>query len=227
MSANRLLAPSGRPGPARAGGFTLVELLASIGIIIFVLSLSILAVGPALRSASTKDAARRARAGIEGARVRAIQQRRAVRFQAQCVLDSSNKAASPEHWETTPNAGDPTYEWNKLPELVTLRASAGGAGWGTALTGFSVTFGADASVKAAAFRTEGSTTWSTLDYAALQSVLRLRLHTVREAPEQEVNLSTAFIEITPITGVITSYGYDEYKTGGKVKDGDLPYTPKN
>ncbi|MBM3957324.1 MAG: prepilin-type N-terminal cleavage/methylation domain-containing protein [Gemmatimonadetes bacterium] len=204
-----------RAGPAQ--GFTLVELLASMGIIVFVLSIAILAIGPALRGASTRDAARRMRAALDASRVRAIQQRRAVRFEAQ-VAHSGSMQNTPEQWGVTPNAGDPTFEWSALPEFVQVRTDVSGAGWSTRITGLSVTFGADASVKAIRHTTNlpvDGTPWSNVD--DLDAPFRIRLHTVREAPDAEVDKGTCFIQITPLTGVFESYGFQEAATD------DLPY----
>jgi len=203
--------------PARlARGFTLIELLASMGIIMFVLSIAILSIGPALRSAGTKDAVRRFRATIDAARVRAIQQRRSVRFEAQRALDGGNPKV-PEQWGVSPNAGDPQYEWFQLPEMVAVNSKVGGS-WTTSLTSFSITFGADATVRAA------TVNGSAVSGSDILSPMYVRLFTVREAPDDEVNKGTCFVEITPITGVIVSYGYEEYKEDGtgKVKASDLP-----
>ncbi|HUT36770.1 MAG TPA: type II secretion system protein [Planctomycetota bacterium] len=214
MWTKRLAHPPLRP---RARGFTLVELLASMGIIVFVLSIAILAIGPALRAAGTKDGARRLRAALDAARVKAIQQRRAVRFEAQQASDGGNFKV-PEQWGVTPNAGDPTYEWHALPEFVTVDIKAGSGSWQTDATAFTITFGADATVVAA------SVNGTALSPTDLLSAITIRLWTLREAPNDEVNKGACFIEITPITGVFTSYGYEEYQEDGtgKVKAADLP-----
>ncbi|MBM4032455.1 MAG: hypothetical protein FJ291_11810 [Planctomycetes bacterium] len=216
----------------QSAGFTLIELLASIGIIIFVLSLAILAVGPALRSAGTQDAARRVRAAIDAARVKAIQQRRAVRFEAQVAKDGAAKVIVPEQWGVTPNAGDPTFEWHQLPEHVTLRTNAGSTAWGAMraypppISSLSITFSADASVKAV------TVDGTEISEKPPTSQFLIRLHTLREAPDDEVNKGARFIEITPLTGVLTSFGYEEYelyqKDGtGKLKGPELPAPPKS
>jgi len=194
MSHTSQPSPALFPRPAAARGFTLVELLASIGIIIFILSLAILAVGPALRSAGTKDAARRFRAGLDSARVQAIQQRRAVRFEARRVKES------PEQWAVAPNAGAPQFEWYHLPEFVAVRTNAGSTTFDTAIESLTITFGPAATVKAI-----------TVDDNPVSDPtgqFRIRFHTMREAPDDEVNKTTCFIEVTPLTGVIRSYGYD-------------------
>ncbi|HPD14018.1 MAG TPA: GspH/FimT family pseudopilin [Planctomycetota bacterium] len=201
MSANsRSSHPPVRQG-IRPGGFTLVELLASIGIIVFILSISILAVGPALRSASTKDAARRFRAALDSARVQAIQQRRAVRFEATRIK------ANPEQWAVASNVGSPQFEWYQLPEFVAVRTNAGNAEWTTEITGLSITFANDATIRAVTY-SEGTTTTS-LNSNQLTSQFLIRFHTLREASADEINLGACFIEVTPITGVLRSFGSDE------------------
>jgi len=197
-----------RAGPAQ--GFTLVELLASMGIIVFVLSIAILAIGPALRGAATRDGARRMRAALDASRVKAIQQRRAVRFEAQQATDDGGNLKVPEQWGVTPNAGDPTYEWHALPEFVTVDLKKGSGDWQSDVTAFSITFGSDASVKA------GSVSGSPLTDAELLSPITVRLYTVREAPADEVDKGTCFIQITPLTGVFESFGFQEAATA------DLP-----
>lgn len=210
--------------PQAAGGFTLVELLASIGIIIFVLSLAILAVGPALRAAGTKDAARRLRATLDAARIRAIQQRRMVRFETQRA-NNGTAFNEPEQWGATPNAGDPTHEWHSLPDLVRVQTNAGSSdvhsGYRT-INALAISFGPDASVKAISYR-EGSDleTWTDLGATDVEKIFRIRLHTVRDAPDEERRATACFIEITPLTGLITSFGYEEYKEYGKVTDDDF------
>jgi len=188
-------------------GFTLVELLTSIGIIIFVLSIAILAVGPALRSAGARDAARRLRAVLDSARLRAIQQRRTVRFEAQRMVPS------PEKWGAAPNAGDPIYQWTELPEFVAVRIKANGDNMSKSFadvpTVFTISFKADGSVRVYSVDGTSSDPNPTTPFL-------LRLHTTREAPIDEVRLSCAFIEITPLTGVIRSYTSDE------AADADLP-----
>ena len=208
------------PRPPSRQGFTLVELLASMGIIVFVLSIAILGIGPALRSAGTKDGARRMRAALDAARVKAIQQRRAVRFEAQ-VANNGTAQNTPEQWGVTPNAGDPTFEWSALPEFVEVRTDAGGADWSTDITGLSITFAADASVKAITYSTGIPLSETVLTGNDLLSPFRIRLSTLREAPDDEVDKSTCFIEITPLTGVFLSYGFQE------AAQSDLPHQTDN
>lgn len=203
MSANSRCTHRSRRRRAGAAGFTLVELLASIGIIVFILSISILAVGPALRSAGTKDAARRFRAALDSARVQAIQQRRAVRFEATRIK------ANPEQWAVASNVGSPQFEWYQLPEFVAVRTDAGSAEWTTAITGMSITFANDATIRAVSY-SEGSTT-TPLNATQLTSQFLIRFHTLREASKDEINLGACFIEVTPLTGVLRSYGSEEAK----------------
>ncbi len=214
MTTKRLTHPLPlRPRAGPAAGFTLVELLASMGIIVFVLSIAILAVGPALRGASTRDAARRMRAALDAARVKAIQQRRAVRFEAQQAAGAvAGTFRVPEQWGVTPNAGDPTFEWHAVPEFVTVDIKKGSSGtWETDVTAFSITFGSDASVKAGTIRI-GSGDPGPLSDSELLSPITIRLYTLREAPNDEVDKGTCFIQITPLTGVFESFGFQEAAT---------------
>ncbi len=196
----------------RARGFTLVELLTSVGIVMFILSLAILAIGPALRSASTKDAARRFRAALDAARIEAIQKRRAVRFEARRIPDPSNPSnpKAPEQWEATPNAEGTQVDWFQLPESVALRVSMGSHSLTQDVSALSITFSAEATVKAA------TVDGDRLNEMQLLSPFLLRFHTLREATNQEVNMGSCFIEVTPLTGVIRSFGSDE------ANPGDLP-----
>ncbi len=194
----------------RTRGFTLVELLTSIGIIMFVLSLAVLALGPALRTASTKDAARRFRSALDAARVEAIQKRRAVRFEAFRSLDpietkkqSVAVYAVPEQWQATPSAGGTQVEYFALPDSVAVRTTAGGKSLSAPLTSISISFTSEATVKSVFV--DGSP----ISEDPVTSQFLLRFHTLREATADERKLGACFIEITPLTGVIRSYGSDE------------------
>ena len=103
-------------------------------------------------------------------------------------------------------------------------AEGGGTSY-VVINAISICFGADASVKAVSYRKGTNlTTWEDRPAGQADSVFRLRIHTVRDAPDDEINKSVCFIEITPLTGLITSFGYEEYNEdgNGKVKAGDLP-----
>jgi len=136
---------STRAGRRSRSGFTLVELMTSIGIIIFILSVTVVAFGPLMKTSGTKSASRNVRTVLEGARIRAIQQHRPVRFEAQLVKGTE---ATTKQWCVTPNAGDPLHEWSKLPEFVaiTLDCAAMSLTFTAALARVAVTFGPDGSV---------------------------------------------------------------------------------
>jgi len=187
-----------RPGlPPRTpnAAFTLIELLASIGIIVFVLSISIVAFGPALRTASVKDGARRFRVALDTSRVRAIQQRRHIRFEAQ------RSKESPETWVVTANAGDRTYQWYPLPDFVGVRTDAGSADIDDKLESLSITFAPDGSV--IRIGVDG------VLESTLPGEFFIRFQTTREAPFEERQPLCRFIRITTLTGVVRSYGDDE------------------
>lgn len=181
--------------------FTLVELLATIGIMVFVLSITVIAFAPALRSAGVKDGARRLRVAIETARIRAIQQSRHVRFEA--ALDNED----PEQWAVTSNAGDRSYQWESLPEFVAVRADVGGRAFTDELSSLSVTFAPDGSVKAVA-----------VDEGAPEvdpGVFLIRLETTRQltGPEEEVLAEREalfrYVEVNTLTGSIRSLTHED------------------
>ena len=222
MSRTNRPAQPRRVGTRRSAAFTLIELLTSIGIIAFILSIAILAVAPALRVTGTRDAARRLRAMIDTARIKAVQQRRAVRFEAQHMrIDNVPTYKVPEVWAASPNASDTVYQWYTLADFVTVRVNCSdpNATFTTELDRFSITFGADGSVKAYSVATPAQAAAGVSSpNAAKPPVARmlLCLYTTREASDAEVNLSACFIEITPLTGMVRSYGADEAAAG------DLP-----
>lgn len=189
-----------RSGPR--GGFTLVELLATIGIMVFVLSITIIAFAPALRTAGVKDGARRLRVAIEMARIRAIQQRRHVRFEA--ALDNEN----PEQWVVSPNAGDRSYQWEALPEFVAVRTDVGGRSFSDEISSLSVTFAPDGSVESVV-----------VDEGAPEDdpgIFYIRLETTRQitGPADEVEAEREalyrYVEVNAMTGSIRSLNHQEY-----------------
>jgi len=181
-------------------GFTLVELLATIGIMVFVLSITIIAFAPALRTAGVKDGARRLRVALETARIRAIQQRRHVRFEA--ALDNEN----PEQWAVTPNAGDPSYQWEALPEFVAVRLSFGEDPFGSEISSLSVTFAPDGSVEKVVV--DGSD-------VADPGIFYIRLETTRQitGPADEVEAEREalyrYVEVNAMTGSIRSLTHED------------------
>ena len=203
--------PHRAAAPRARAAFTLVELLASIGIIIFILSITIVAFGPALRSAGTRDAARRLRVALDTARIRAIQEGRNVRLDAMCPEDTPGHPKVPEEWLVCPNAGDARYQWYPLPDFVTIRV------WLTTedplqhppppLSHFAITFGPDGTV--------ASLVIGSADPVADLAEFDIRLETTRELAgtteevQKERESLYQFIRVTPLTGVIASYtAYD-------------------
>jgi len=177
-------------GPAAA--FTLVELLATVGIMILVLSVTIVAFTPMLRRAGVKSAVRTLRSSIDAARVRAIQQRRPIRFEAR-VLDLST-----HQWRVTSSAGDLDQEWDHLPEFVALSTNADGRGIDDLddFQSLSITFAPDGSVKRVAVN---DTVWGNLQ------VFAIRLNNMRQASEEENRALYQVLVIIPLTGGIQSY----------------------
>jgi len=181
-------------------GFTLVELLATIGIMVFVLSITIIAFAPALRTAGVKDGARRLRVAIETARIRAIQQRRHVRFEA--ALDNEN----PEQWAVTPNAGDRSYQWEALPEFVAVRTDVGDKTFESEIWSLSVTFAPDGSVERVVVDD---------DEVDEPGIFLIRIETTRQitGPEDEVLAEKQalyrYIEVNSLTGSIRSLTHQD------------------
>ncbi len=181
-------------------GFTLVELLATIGIMVFVLSITIIAFAPALRTAGVKDGARRLRVALETARIRAIQQRRHVRFEA--ALDNEN----PEQWAVTPNAGDRSYQWEALPEFVAVRTDVGDKTFESEIWSLSVTFAPDGSVERVVVDD---------DEVDEPGIFLIRIETTRQitGPEDEVLAEKQalyrYIEVNSLTGSIRSLTHQD------------------
>jgi len=179
-------------------GFTLVELMTSIGIIIFILSVTMVAFGPLMKSSGLKTASRTVRTVMEGARIRAIQQHRRVRFEAQLVVGTE---FSTRQWTVTPNAGDPLHEWTRLPEFVSINTDGAGnpiaADLNDAAEGIKavgVTFGPDGSVVRVLVTDKSGAT--TTDDSPSQ-MFRIRLANLRETAKADM---FRYIHITPLTG---------------------------
>lgn len=174
-------------------GFTLVELMASIGIIIFILAVTAVAFGPMTKSAGLKNASRMVRNAIDGARVRAIQQRRRVRFETQVLTGTTG-----EQWRVTTSGGDPLTEWPKLPEFVAVRTNTGGKSYDTKIQALSITFGPDGSV--ARVVVDGSANESPTE------PFRIRVGNLRETDTQDF---VRYVEVYPLTGGTLSLDGDE------------------
>jgi Tfp pilus assembly protein FimT len=120
-----LTTPRARPATHRPTrpGFTLIELLVTIGIMIFVLSISVVAFQAMFRNVGVNGASRVLRAAVDGARIRAVQQHRLIRFEIQLVPDTTT-----HQWRVAANAGDGAPDWKLLPEFVAIDTNAGSGG---------------------------------------------------------------------------------------------------
>ena len=114
--------PTRAPRPLRrpANGFTLIELLVTIGILIFVLGMSIVGFSAMFKTVGVKSGARILRAAIDGAKIRAIQQRRHIRFEVQLVPGSTT-----HQWRVAADAGGNAQEWRLMPDFVKVDTNAG------------------------------------------------------------------------------------------------------
>ena len=197
-------------------GFTLIELLVTIGIMIFVLGITVVAFAPVFRTAGVKSASHLLRAAVDGARIRAIQQRRYVRFEAQPVPGTTT-----HQWRVCPNAGDQTQEWKNLPEFVAVATNAGlspgpdgrdppyrGAASESATTvqQISVTFGPDGSVKrwsVGGVRQADGTYPDVDDDDDPTGLFAIRLTSMRDASAGQ--RTQRWLVFIPITGGIQPY----------------------
>jgi len=105
--------------PPRRRAFTLIELLIVIGIVGFILTISIVGFAPMFKRAGIDKAREMLRAGLESTRIQAIQQRRLIRFEARPVPDSTTHT-----WHFASNAGGASPEWRQLPDFVTIATNA-------------------------------------------------------------------------------------------------------
>jgi len=112
------LHPPSLASPSRRA-FTLIELLVVMGIVGFILTVSVVGFAPMFRRASIDKALQLLRAGMESARMRAIQQGRQVRFEARPV-----EASTSGTWEFSSSAGDSTAEWRQFPDFVSVQTNA-------------------------------------------------------------------------------------------------------
>lgn len=185
---------------ARAAGFTLIELLVTIGIMVLVLSFAVVAFRPIFGAAGLQSGARIVRAALDGARIRAIQQRRQVRFEAQLTPDDPKKC-----WRVSSNAGDLGQEWKPLPDFITVQTNAGSGGSdgrGDCHEGYeriSITFGPDGSVVRYALGGNAPHTPSGL--------FALRLENTRDS-DKTTDPPGTWIVIIPLTGGIEFGGQE-------------------
>lgn len=205
--------PRGRP---RSGGFTLVELLVTIGIMIFVLGVTVVGFQAMFRHVGVRAASRTLRAAIDMARVQAIQQRRPIRFAARLLPGTTT-----HQWQVVGNAGDQSQEWRELPEFVAVATNAGGGpgaeGRGGTYRGevgdesadedsggvqrISVTFGPDGSVKRWELGDGGGNPVAYDDDPT--GPFAIRLTNLRDV--QEGQFLQRWLVIIPLTGGVQPY----------------------
>lgn len=112
-----------RPARRPLRAFTLIELLVTIGIMIFVLGIVVVGFQAMFRNVGVRSGSRVLRAAVDSARVRAIQQRRHIRFEAQLIPGTTT-----HQWHVVANAGDTAQEWKELPDFVAVATNAGQGG---------------------------------------------------------------------------------------------------
>ena len=157
-------------------GFTLVELLVTIGIMIFVLGVTVVGYQSMFRNVGVADAASKLRAALDASRIQAIQQRRPIRFEAQLVAGSTV-----HQWRVIGDGTDPNANATRLPDFVAvatnLGLSPGPDGRGGDFRG-----GATADVKAEANEKSGSEIQQiAVTFGPDGSVKRWRLGGVRKS----------------------------------------------
>ena len=190
--------------PRACAGFTLIELIVSMGIMLFIVSMTVLAFAPVFGSAGMKSAARLVTACLDGARVRAIHQRRFVRFEAQRV-PGVNKV----QWRVTSSGGEVGQEWKALPEFVVVETNveALASGDTTGLGGtfssanqrIAVTFGPDGSVARCSVGINSEQAFGTK--LEPDSPFGLRLTSIRDAAST-ADRPTKWVALIPLTGAI-------------------------
>jgi prepilin-type N-terminal cleavage/methylation domain-containing protein len=193
-----------RPPRSAASGFTLIELMVSMGIMLFVVTLTVIAFAPAFGASGMRGAARTISAALDGARIRAIQQQRLVRFEAQ-----RTPGIQKLQWRVTGSAGDVNQEWKALSEFLAVTTNVaetpGTSGTNEPFTEgnerISISFGPDGSVARVAWGTS-ATGDLTSDYEGdeLTGPFALRVKSTRDSAGD----SAAYIVITPLTGAITT-----------------------
>jgi Tfp pilus assembly protein FimT len=189
-----------------AGGFTLIELMVSMGIMLFVVTLTVIAFAPAFGASGMRSAARKIVAKLDGARIRAIQQRRHVRFEAQ-----RTPGIQKIQWRVTSTAGDVNQEWKALSDflVVTTNVEEASADRGTDGLGgvfepnnerISITFAPDGSVARCAVTTSATAEFASGDYIEpVDGPFALRVQSTRDSASG----SAAYLVVTPLTGAIT------------------------
>lgn len=188
-----------------AAGFTLIELIVSMGIMVFVISITVIAFAPVFGASGMKSATRVVTAALDGARIRAIQQRRHVRFEAQRI-PGVNKV----QWRVTSSAGDVTQEWKNLPEFLVVEtnveesaATRGDAGLGGTYSStwqrISVTFAPDGSVVRCALGSQSEGPLGEPD--EVTAPFALKLESTRDAASA-AERPRSHVVLTPLTGAI-------------------------
>ena len=137
------------PRPQRHGGFTLVELMVSIGIIIFILSVTMVAFAPLIEGQRPQRRPPARSAGHSKAPASAPSSSTAA--SASKPSSRLGTEASTRQWCVTPNAGDQLHDLTKLPDFVAVDTTACGNSYAInanppSFTRLGVTFGPDGSV---------------------------------------------------------------------------------
>ena len=203
-----------------ASGFTLIELLVTIGILIFVLGISIVGFSAMFKTVGVNAGARVLRAAVDGAKIRAIQQRRHIRFEAQLVPGSTT-----HEWRVAASAGDVGQEWKVMPNFVALSTNAGYSSGGDGRDGtyrgaagesgtmvqmISVTFGPDGSVKRwrlGGTRNDTDGTYSTVASGESENpstAFAIRLTNKRDT--RGAQPPRHWLVVIPLTGGLQPYG---------------------
>jgi prepilin-type N-terminal cleavage/methylation domain-containing protein len=191
--------------------FTLVELLIVIGIMAFMLTISIVGLAPMFRQTGIDKAREILRAGLESARIRAIQQRRQVRFEARAVENSTTYT-----WEFSPNAGDYSPDWKRLPDFVVVQTNAGNSPDSTnprepaanyrsvdSVASISLTFAVDGSLRRYILRDANDVNVAEADINSVTiEPFALRLGDMRDTGGVP---ALRYIVLYPLTGALRSY----------------------
>jgi prepilin-type N-terminal cleavage/methylation domain-containing protein len=179
---------------AERRAFTLVELLIVIGIMAFMLTISIIGFAPMFRQTSIDKAREILRAGLESARIRAIQQRRQVRFEARAVENSTTHT-----WRFAPNAGDYSPDWKQLPDFVVVETNAGNS-----------PDSGNPRLPVANYRDVDDVASISLTFAVDGSLRRYMLRDANDAPVAEGDIQDAATPIEPFALRLS----DKRDTGG-------------
>ena len=191
--------------PSGRRGFTLIELLVSMGIMLFVITVTVIAFTPAFGGAGLRSAARVVSAAADGARVRAIQQRRQVRFEARRILSTTKV-----QWQVCSTAGEVGAEWKDLPDFIVIETNVESGSCGTDGRGgtfsdanqrISLSFGPDGSVVRCSVGPNSDGAFS--NTVEPTTAFALRLQNIRDSVATE-DRPTSWLVVIPLTGAIQS-----------------------